>query len=374
MGSTSTIIYLYFLVFICHQATNAFLARNCHVPQGRNSDDNESKVHQLQRKIVHRKSFSLCPARARGLGVESKSKRKESWFPTEYLLESERGSTEEASIRESLQLKALQYMATLLQGTNEIHESNTNAYELAKGKFTDLCCTIDGEELLEILFKNAPEAEERVIVGAIVSLQSLLILGTQYGVKATLEQFERSVSHLIDDDQMPKAFSDWDASSTRKLKYESRRTAGLELLATLQRKRTAQGAFQVLSKIGAWQRHEDLALLRSGFSIRFTEAEIEAAEKACLVSHDPDSLLNIRRDFRDQKVYTIDGASTTEIDDGLAVEVITKSGGSKRHRYWIHIADADRWAPRDSNVFELARKRATSLYLPHGSIPMLPSQ
>lgn len=88
---------------------------------------------------------------------------------------------------------------------------------------------------------------------------------------------------------------------------------------------------------------------------------------------DPDTMLDIRRDFTDQKVYTIDGASTTEIDDGLAVEVIQRNDGSKGHRFWIHIADADRWAPRDSDLFEVARKRATSLYLPHGSIPMFPS-
>lgn len=84
-------------------------------------------------------------------------------------------------------------------------------------------------------------------------------------------------------------------------------------------------------------------------------------------------MLGLRQDLRDQKVYTIDSASTSEIDDGLAVEAISGEDGSERHRIWIHIADADRWAPRDSEVFEVARKRATSLYLPHGSISMLPT-
>ena len=72
------------------------------------------------------------------------------------------------------------------------------------------------------------------------------------------------------------------------------------------------------------------------------------------------------------KVYTIDSASTTEVDDGLSVEKFVKDDGTIGKRFWIHIADATRWAPQGSKVFEIAKQRATSLYLPHGSIPMMP--
>jgi len=58
--------------------------------------------------------------------------------------------------------------------------------------------------------------------------------------------------------------------------------------------------------------------LRSGFPLRFSEAEMEAAVKASKNTHDPDGALGIRRDFRHQKVYTIDGASTSEIDECVA--------------------------------------------------------
>ena len=88
--------------------------------------------------------------------------------------------------------------------------------------------------------------------------------------------------------------------------------------------------------------------------------------------HDVDQLLNIREDFTLQKVYTIDSSSTTEIDDGLSVERFTKDDGSSGKRFWIHIADGERWAPPGSRVFEFAKQRATSLYLPQGSIPMVP--
>ena len=88
---------------------------------------------------------------------------------------------------------------------------------------------------------------------------------------------------------------------------------------------------------------------------------------------DPDEILGLRQDFRHFKTYTIDGEGTQDIDDGLSVEKLTDtSDATERLRYWIHIADADRWAPRDSNLFDVAKTRATSVYLPTGSVPMFP--
>ena len=92
------------------------------------------------------------------------------------------------------------------------------------------------------------------------------------------------------------------------------------------------------------------------------------------MDNDPDTLLGIRRDFRDHKLYTIDSASTSEIDDALSVERLDTENSEKKYRYWIHIADADRWAPREGNLFKIAKDRGTSLYLPQGSIPMMPSR
>ncbi len=74
------------------------------------------------------------------------------------------------------------------------------------------------------------------------------------------------------------------------------------------------------------------------------------------------------------KIYTIDSASTSEIDDGLSCETYTAVDGSERHRYWIHIADADYAAPRGSISFEGAKKRATSHYLPQTSLSMFPPE
>lgn len=89
---------------------------------------------------------------------------------------------------------------------------------------------------------------------------------------------------------------------------------------------------------------------------------------------DPEDLLGIRSDLRKMKVVTIDSASTSEIDDGISCESYTAEDGTQRLRYWVHIADADHWAPRDSIPFLGAKKRATSHYLPQMSISMFPPE
>mmetsp|Transcript_24651 Transcript_24651/g.56546 ORF Transcript_24651/g.56546 Transcript_24651/m.56546 type:complete len:376 (-) Transcript_24651:457-1584(-) len=93
------------------------------------------------------------------------------------------------------------------------------------------------------------------------------------------------------------------------------------LLSELKQRRGPKGAHSLLVAIGVWKEHECLVMLRSGVPVHFTEKEEQAAAEVIRSesvgsTHDPDSLLNIRRDLRRHKVYTIDSASTSEIDDG----------------------------------------------------------
>ena len=72
----------------------------------------------------------------------------------------------------------------------------------------------------------------------------------------------------------------------------------------------------------------------------------------------------VRIDLRHQRIFTIDDASTKEIDDGLSVEDLP----SGLRRLWVHIADPSRWvAPGDA--LELNARDATrTLYLPTGAV------
>ena len=74
-----------------------------------------------------------------------------------------------------------------------------------------------------------------------------------------------------------------------------------------------------------------------------------------------------RIDLTNQVVYTLDDASTREIDDGLALE---RRGDELW--IWIHIADPSRLILPGSPLDREACRRATSLYLAEGVQPMLP--
>mmetsp|Transcript_29346 Transcript_29346/g.70588 ORF Transcript_29346/g.70588 Transcript_29346/m.70588 type:complete len:601 (-) Transcript_29346:1471-3273(-) len=300
------------------------------------------------------------------------------WFPEKLLERSELESSAIHSIKADLEHQSLQLMAGILfeyrnsKFSGEIADKKRDS-KVAKGRFRDLCTNRRQELNLEQMFDRIDEeTENRIVLGAIISLQSLLVLGMQYGAKANaLTLGWGSISESSNSDSCG-LFVEWDASCTQKLKSACNRVPAMDLLAEMKRKRSPQGAYDVLVSLGIWKADEDLGLLRSGFSLRFNDDEIRSAEEACSNVHDVDQLLNIREDLTHQKVYTIDSASTTEIDDGLSVEKITKNDGSSSKRFWIHIADAERWAPRGSRVFEIAKQRATSLYLPQGSIPMIP--
>lgn len=264
--------------------------------------------------------------------------------------------------RGSLEQKSIEYLASLIRFrlhnkssidfSNDISTGETKAMRFAKDRFKDFTCTYDGEKALESLFdtRQNPELhqdDENIIRGAIIALLSLLVMGMRTGVKGSKEQIDRMFSHLkISNDELndPNMSLDrlWISMQQRSLKHKADTTAGVQLLAALKKKRTNQSAYDLLFQLKAWTKHEDIALLRSGFPTRFTREELMAATTALECDHDPDSLLGLRKDFRHMKVYTIDGADTYEIDDGLSVEKYIRSDGSEGRKIWIHISDADR--------------------------------
>lgn len=138
-------------------------------------------------------------------------------------------------------------------------------------------------------------------------------------------------------------------------------------LARLGKAPSSQDAAELLQSIGWWEPHLQLNLLSAGISEHFPP-ELEAEAQQLLAAPPPDLDAGRRRDFTSQTVYTIDDASTTEIDDGLSLER-RPDGGVK---VWVHIADPSRWVAPGSGLAREAASRGKSLYLPTGVIPMFP--
>ncbi len=113
--------------------------------------------------------------------------------------------------------------------------------------------------------------------------------------------------------------------------------------------------------------HEPRALRGSVWSRQFSDelhAEAQRLIDSAAAVHPGDEC---RLDLTGLRSYTLDDSGTREIDDALSLE----RRGDQRW-IWIHIADPSRLIEADSPLDMEARRRATSLYLGDGMLPMLP--
>lgn len=104
-----------------------------------------------------------------------------------------------------------------------------------------------------------------------------------------------------------------------------------------------------------------------GLPEAFPDAVLAAAERAAVPATATD--LTGRRDFRSDRVFTIDGDDSKDLDD--AVSIRTHDDGT-----WtlgVHIADVSHYVRSGSALDAEAYKRGTSVYLVDRVIPMLPT-
>ena len=76
----------------------------------------------------------------------------------------------------------------------------------------------------------------------------------------------------------------------------------------------------------------------------------------------------------DVKAFSIDDASTTEIDDAFSVSTLDVAGIGQCHRVGVHIAAPALAIHRGGALDEVGRKRLSTVYFPGGKITMLPDE
>lgn len=126
----------------------------------------------------------------------------------------------------------------------------------------------------------------------------------------------------------------------------------------------------LLLDLGLWDAHHLPSLSRSSWQLGFTAEQLAEADRLQALADGPCPGDDARRDLTGLRTVTIDDEDTLDIDDGLALEPLDNG----RSRIWIHVADPGRLVLEGSLLDLEARRRATSLYLAGGHLPMFPLQ
>ena len=130
---------------------------------------------------------------------------------------------------------------------------------------------------------------------------------------------------------------------------------------------STETVFRILVKLGIFDAHENIDLIRMEIPRNFSEEVLTEAKK--LVDNAPESFEG-RRDLTHLKTITIDGRFTTDYDDAVTLEKVD----DKHWLLGIHIIDVAESVKRGSLIDRRAMFRASSIYMPDQKIPMLPPE
>ncbi len=129
------------------------------------------------------------------------------------------------------------------------------------------------------------------------------------------------------------------------------RRTNSRVLQTMGRNESPENAHALLLETGYWDVTQDPYPVRLAISTSLADVPI------------PDLPDEKRKDLTGLVSYAIDDEGSHDPDDAISIE---------DGRIWVHIADTAAIIPPDSPADLEARSRGTSVYLPEGTVPMLP--
>ena len=121
--------------------------------------------------------------------------------------------------------------------------------------------------------------------------------------------------------------------------------------------------FQTLVKAGVWGEHENLELKRYGLDRGFPQEAEEQARRVAALPLDREG----RRDLTTLKTFTIDAQESMDLDDALSFREVDHGW-----EIGVHITDIGLLIPPGTPLFQEAVRRASTIYMPDGRVPMLP--
>ncbi len=125
---------------------------------------------------------------------------------------------------------------------------------------------------------------------------------------------------------------------------------------------------QVIGTVSSSEKAVRVLLAEKNLETEFSPSVINDARKVIDKTDIEQEMAN-RTDLRDMPIFTIDSASTKDIDDAISIEK-TDSG----YKLGVHIADVSFYVRGGSETDNEAFKRGTSVYFGNSVIPMLPKE
>ena len=129
----------------------------------------------------------------------------------------------------------------------------------------------------------------------------------------------------------------------------------------------AEGLFQILVKLGVFDKNENIDLYRYNMPTVFSDEVTESTTKLINLKS-PAFAGNSRKDLTMLPIMTIDGQGTLDYDDAISIE-----DKGDHYRLGIHIVDVGHYIKKGDLIDREAFARGSSIYMPDQKIPMLPS-
>lgn len=131
------------------------------------------------------------------------------------------------------------------------------------------------------------------------------------------------------------------------------------VLQELGRTESPENAHALLLELGYWDETVNPYPVRLGLPTEAPDASL------------PDLADEERMDLTHLTALAIDDAGSRDPDDAISLEM---GEDGQPARLWVHVADVAALVPPDSPADKSARERGASLYLPEGTVPMLPEE
>jgi ribonuclease R len=119
-----------------------------------------------------------------------------------------------------------------------------------------------------------------------------------------------------------------------------------------------------------WEKGTDILSIVRMFNLPSVFPEDVIKEAQAVPMRTPEDEISRRRDLRQLKLFTIDGADAKDLDDAVSIESLDNGG----YRLGVHIADVSHYVKDGSPLDKEALKRGNSVYLLDRVIPMLPHE